>query len=75
MAVQNWNWWRLYTKVLPLLDVHRTEEELKSKSVRPREYLKLPPSSLEMHQKFPLPGHATLMRSSMESENVFSIGS
>ena len=33
MAVQNWSWWKLYTKVLPLLDVHRTEEELKSKTV------------------------------------------
>ena len=33
MAVQNWTWWKLYTKVLPLLDVHRTEEELKSKTV------------------------------------------
>ncbi|XP_065055374.1 unconventional myosin-XVIIIa-like isoform X2 [Rhopilema esculentum] len=32
MAVQNWTWWKLYTKVLPLLDVHRTEEELKSKT-------------------------------------------
>lgn len=32
MAVKSWAWWRIYTKVLPLLDVHRTEEELKSKS-------------------------------------------
>ncbi|XP_048583145.1 unconventional myosin-XVIIIa-like isoform X2 [Nematostella vectensis] len=32
MAVRSWSWWKLYTKVLPLLNVHRTEEELKSKS-------------------------------------------
>lgn len=32
LVVNNWPWWRLYTKVLPLLDVHRTEEELKNKS-------------------------------------------
>ena len=32
MAVKNWSWWKLFTKVLPVLDVHRTEEELKSKT-------------------------------------------
>eukprot|EP00794_Sanderia_malayensis_P013873 gene13873-15321_t len=32
MSVKNWEWWKLYTKVAPLLDVHRTEEELKSKT-------------------------------------------
>ncbi|XP_071790068.1 unconventional myosin-XVIIIa-like isoform X4 [Asterias amurensis] len=31
LAVKNWPWWRLVTKVMPLLDVHRTEEELKMK--------------------------------------------
>ncbi|XP_022085605.1 unconventional myosin-XVIIIa-like isoform X2 [Acanthaster planci] len=31
LAVRTWPWWRLVTKVLPLLDVHRTEEELKMK--------------------------------------------
>nr|XP_006817918.1 PREDICTED: unconventional myosin-XVIIIa [Saccoglossus kowalevskii] len=33
IAVRNWTWWRLVTKVLPLLDVHRTEEELRIKDV------------------------------------------
>ena len=33
MAIRNWTWWRLYTKIQPLLDVHRTEEELRSKDV------------------------------------------
>ncbi|XP_030848216.1 unconventional myosin-XVIIIa isoform X3 [Strongylocentrotus purpuratus] len=33
LAVKNWPWWRLVTKVLPLLDVHRTEEELKMKDL------------------------------------------
>lgn len=32
LLVRNWPWWRVYTKVLPLLDVHRTEQELKSKT-------------------------------------------
>ncbi|KAK3738198.1 hypothetical protein QZH41_012776 [Actinostola sp. cb2023] len=31
-SVRNWPWWKLFTKVLPLLNVHRAEEELKSKS-------------------------------------------
>ncbi|KAI8507323.1 TRAFAC class myosin-kinesin ATPase super [Branchiostoma belcheri] len=31
MAVRNWPWFRLVTKVLPLLNVHRTEDELKEK--------------------------------------------
>ncbi|XP_031549200.1 unconventional myosin-XVIIIa-like [Actinia tenebrosa] len=31
-AVRSWPWWRLYTKVLPLLNVHRTEEQLQSKT-------------------------------------------
>lgn len=33
MAIREWNWWRLYTKIIPLLDIHRTEEELKNKNV------------------------------------------
>ncbi len=33
MAIRNWSWWRLYTKIRPLLDVHRTEEELRNKDV------------------------------------------
>ncbi|XP_041350261.1 unconventional myosin-XVIIIa-like isoform X3 [Gigantopelta aegis] len=28
MSIRDWEWWRLYTKVQPLLNVHRTEEEL-----------------------------------------------
>ncbi|XP_070572199.1 unconventional myosin-XVIIIa-like isoform X2 [Ptychodera flava] len=33
IQVRNWPWWRLVTKVTPLLDVHRTEEELRVKDV------------------------------------------
>ena len=33
ILVRNWEWWRLYTKVLPLLDVHRAERELVDKNV------------------------------------------
>ncbi|KAH9524269.1 Unconventional myosin-XVIIIa [Bulinus truncatus] len=31
MQIKEWEWWRLYTKVKPILNVHRTEEELKEK--------------------------------------------
>ncbi|XP_067682622.1 unconventional myosin-XVIIIa-like isoform X2 [Haliotis asinina] len=30
MSIRDWEWWRLYTKVQPLLNVHRTEEELRN---------------------------------------------
>ncbi|XP_064618703.1 unconventional myosin-XVIIIa-like isoform X2 [Lineus longissimus] len=33
LYIQSWPWWRLYTKVLPILNVHRTEEELKDRAV------------------------------------------
>ncbi|XP_018902234.2 unconventional myosin-XVIIIa isoform X2 [Bemisia tabaci] len=32
MSVRDWAWWRLLVRVTPLLNVHRTEEELKSKT-------------------------------------------
>ncbi|GFS25764.1 myosin-XVIIIa, partial [Elysia marginata] len=31
LQIREWDWWRLYTKVKPILNVHRTEEELKEK--------------------------------------------
>ncbi|XP_074642928.1 unconventional myosin-XVIIIa-like isoform X2 [Tubulanus polymorphus] len=46
MAIRTWTWWRLYTKVQPLLDVHRTEEELKNKDVE-LEQLRLKADKLE----------------------------
>jgi len=33
MAIREWPWWRLYIKCKPLLNVHRTEEELKDREV------------------------------------------
>lgn len=33
MGIREWQWWRLYTKVKPLLNVQRTEEELRDKEV------------------------------------------
>jgi hypothetical protein len=33
MSVRDWPWWRLLVRVTPLLNVHRTEEELKIKTV------------------------------------------
>lgn len=33
MGVSEWPWWRLYTKVKPLLDIHRTETELRDSQV------------------------------------------
>ncbi|KAK9892321.1 hypothetical protein WA026_019777 [Henosepilachna vigintioctopunctata] len=34
MLVRDWPWWRLLVRVTPLLNVHRTEEKLKLKTVR-----------------------------------------
>lgn len=34
VAVRDWPWWRLLVRVTPLLNVHRTEEELRQKTVR-----------------------------------------
>ena len=31
MGVRDWGWWRLLIKVTPLLNVHRTEEQLKAR--------------------------------------------
>lgn len=33
MLVRDWPWWRLLVRVTPLLNVHRTEEELRAKTV------------------------------------------
>jgi hypothetical protein len=33
MSVRDWPWWRLLVRVTPLLNVHRTEEELRIKTV------------------------------------------
>lgn len=30
LAVRSWSWWRLMNKITPLLDVHRTEQQLRS---------------------------------------------
>lgn len=40
MGVSEWPWWRLYTKVKPLLDIHRTETELRDSQLE-LEQLKL----------------------------------
>ncbi|KAJ8980817.1 hypothetical protein NQ317_000549 [Molorchus minor] len=32
LAVRDWPWWRLLVRVTPLLNVHRTEEELRLKT-------------------------------------------
>ena len=31
MFLRDWKWWKLYTKVKPLLNVARTEDELRQK--------------------------------------------
>lgn len=33
MSVREWPWWRLYVKIAPLLNVHRTEDQLKARQV------------------------------------------
>ena len=32
-TIESWAWWKLYTRVRPLLNVHRTEEELQMREV------------------------------------------
>ena len=34
MLIREWPWWKLYTKVKPILNVHRTEEELLEAQVK-----------------------------------------
>ena len=34
MGVREWPWWRLLVRLTPLLDVHRTEHQLKEAKVR-----------------------------------------
>ena len=34
VGVRDWPWWRLLVRVTPLLDVHRTEQQLQSATVR-----------------------------------------
>ena len=33
MGVRNWPWWRLLVRLTPMLNVHRTEDQLKSRTV------------------------------------------
>ena len=33
MGVRGWPWWRLLIKITPMLNVHRTENQLKSQTV------------------------------------------
>jgi hypothetical protein len=33
MGVREWPWWRLLIKLTPMLNVHRTEDQLKSRTV------------------------------------------
>jgi hypothetical protein len=33
MAVREWPWWRLLVKLTPMLNVHRTEDQLKTRTV------------------------------------------
>merc|ERR1712002_182690 len=42
MKLRNWQWWRLFTKVKPLLNVTRQEDELRDKEA---EYKKLKDNS------------------------------
>ncbi|XP_066257814.1 unconventional myosin-XVIIIa isoform X5 [Euwallacea similis] len=46
MVVRDWPWWRLLVRVTPLLNVHRTEEELRAKTEE-LEVLKLKLQKLE----------------------------
>jgi myosin-18 len=39
LMVRDWPWWRLLVRVTPLLNVHRTEEELRMKTVIVTRYI------------------------------------
>lgn len=47
LKLRNWQWWRLYTKVKPLLEVTKQEEKLMQKE----DELKQVKEKLEQHQK------------------------
>lgn len=47
MKLRNWQWWRLYTKVKPLLEVTKQEEKLMQKE----DELKHVKEKLDMHLK------------------------
>ena len=40
VGVRDWQWWRLLVKITPVLNVHRTEDQLKSRTVRKKEIIK-----------------------------------
>ncbi|XP_064613479.1 LOW QUALITY PROTEIN: unconventional myosin-XVIIIa-like [Liolophura sinensis] len=46
MQIRDWGWWRLFTKVKPLLNVHRTEEETQEQQVE-LEQMKMKSEKLE----------------------------
>jgi myosin-18 len=50
LVYQKWSWWKLYAKIIPLLDVHRMEEELKELQVEVEE-LRGKASRLEQENK------------------------
>ncbi len=33
VGVRDWQWWRLLVRITPMLNVHRTEDQLKSRTV------------------------------------------
>ncbi|KAF7992526.1 hypothetical protein HCN44_004870 [Aphidius gifuensis] len=49
MSVREWPWWRLYVKVAPLLNVHRTEDQLKARTEE-LEMLRLKVEKLELER-------------------------
>ncbi|AFM98142.1 myosin heavy chain [Encephalitozoon hellem ATCC 50504] len=39
--LQRWNWWRLYQKIKPLLDVRKRDNEMKEKEAMIQEYIRM----------------------------------
>ena len=40
MGVRGWPWWRLLIKITPMLNVHRTENQLKTQTVSSKNVIK-----------------------------------
>lgn len=49
LGVRDWHWWRLLVRVTPLLNVHRTEEQLKT-TILEMQNLKVKMEKLELER-------------------------
>jgi hypothetical protein len=53
MGVRGWPWWRLLIKITPMLNVHRTENQLKTQTVSLKNVLNVKKFAIELYYKLP----------------------